>query len=310
MDLTKRQKEIFDFIRRYASRYGYPPTVREIGKAVGPAFVLDRPRPPRQPGEGGAAAPRPDQAARDRAAGRPGEARHARVRACRWSVRSPPASRSSPRRTSRSTCRCRPRSAASEGDYILQVKGDSMRDAGILEGDYVVVQRGRRRRQRRDRRRADRGRGDREALLPREGPGPASAGQQGLQADPHPRREGARPGGRRLQERLRMAAARDPEIQPSPSGRRRGLAAPTARSSRAGRRSRTPSSASGRTWSRRGAPSAPSAAARWAAPRAASPAAPSSADRIWRGSAEPRSHYSVPGKGARQARSKRVVGAA
>ena len=35
MDLTKRQKEIFDFIRRYASRYGYPPTVREIGKAVG-----------------------------------------------------------------------------------------------------------------------------------------------------------------------------------------------------------------------------------------------------------------------------------
>jgi repressor LexA len=35
MDLTKRQKEIFDFIRRYAAKYGYPPTVREIGKAVG-----------------------------------------------------------------------------------------------------------------------------------------------------------------------------------------------------------------------------------------------------------------------------------
>ena len=35
MDLTKRQKEIFDFIRKYASRYGYPPTVREIGQAVG-----------------------------------------------------------------------------------------------------------------------------------------------------------------------------------------------------------------------------------------------------------------------------------
>jgi repressor LexA len=26
-----------------------------------------------------------------------------------------------------------------DGDYILEVKGDSMRDAGILEGDYVVV---------------------------------------------------------------------------------------------------------------------------------------------------------------------------
>ena len=35
VDLTKRQKEIFDFIRRYGSKYGYPPTVREIGKAVG-----------------------------------------------------------------------------------------------------------------------------------------------------------------------------------------------------------------------------------------------------------------------------------
>jgi len=28
---------------------------------------------------------------------------------------------------------------AEQGDYVLTVKGDSMRDAGILEGDYVVV---------------------------------------------------------------------------------------------------------------------------------------------------------------------------
>ncbi len=35
MDLTKRQKEIFDYIRKYAAKTGYPPTVREIGKAVG-----------------------------------------------------------------------------------------------------------------------------------------------------------------------------------------------------------------------------------------------------------------------------------
>lgn len=27
-----------------------------------------------------------------------------------------------------------------QGDYVLRVKGDSMKDAGILEGDYVVVQ--------------------------------------------------------------------------------------------------------------------------------------------------------------------------
>src|SRR5471030_1248012 len=35
MDLTKRQQEIFDFIRKYSANYGYPPTVRDIGKAVG-----------------------------------------------------------------------------------------------------------------------------------------------------------------------------------------------------------------------------------------------------------------------------------
>ena len=35
MDLTKRQQEIFDFIKRYSARHGYPPTVRDIGKAIG-----------------------------------------------------------------------------------------------------------------------------------------------------------------------------------------------------------------------------------------------------------------------------------
>ena len=34
-DLTKRQQEIFEFIKKYSARYGYPPTVRDIGKAVG-----------------------------------------------------------------------------------------------------------------------------------------------------------------------------------------------------------------------------------------------------------------------------------
>src|SRR3954452_8301101 len=34
-ELTKRQQEIYDFIRRYSAKYGYPPTMRDIGKAVG-----------------------------------------------------------------------------------------------------------------------------------------------------------------------------------------------------------------------------------------------------------------------------------
>src|SRR4029450_1032785 len=33
--LTKRQREGAEFINHYGAKYGYPPTVREIGKAVG-----------------------------------------------------------------------------------------------------------------------------------------------------------------------------------------------------------------------------------------------------------------------------------
>ena len=33
--LSKRQQEIYDFVVRYAAKHGYPPTVREIGEAVG-----------------------------------------------------------------------------------------------------------------------------------------------------------------------------------------------------------------------------------------------------------------------------------
>ncbi len=35
LNLTKRQQEIVDFIKKYSAKYGYPPTVRDIGKAIG-----------------------------------------------------------------------------------------------------------------------------------------------------------------------------------------------------------------------------------------------------------------------------------
>ena len=34
-DLTDRQKDIFQFIKRSVNDKGYPPSVREIGNAVG-----------------------------------------------------------------------------------------------------------------------------------------------------------------------------------------------------------------------------------------------------------------------------------
>ena len=185
MDLTKRQKEIFDFIGRYASRYGYPPTVREIGKAVGlhssstvHAHLANLEKVGllrRDPTKPRAIELLVDRAKRAmRGPGLPlvgqvaaGEPILAEENIEEY-VQLPAAI------------------GGEDGDYILQVRGDSMRDAGILEDDYVVVSASDH---------ADNGeivvalierRGDREALLPREGPDPAPARQQGLQADSHP----------------------------------------------------------------------------------------------------------------------------
>jgi repressor LexA len=138
VDLTKRQKEIFDFIRRYASRYGYPPTVREIGKAVGlhssstvHAHLANLEKVGllrRDPSKPRAIELLVDRAKRVvRSSGLPvvghvaaGEPVLAEENIEEY-VQLPAAL------------------GGDQGDYILRVKGDSMQDAGILEGDYVVV---------------------------------------------------------------------------------------------------------------------------------------------------------------------------
>ena len=138
MDLTKRQREIFEFIRRYASRYGYPPTVREIGKAVGlhssstvhahlanlEKVGLLR-RDPTKPRAIELLVDRAKRAMRgpglplvgDVAAGEPILAEEN----IEEYLELPSAI------------------GGDEGDYVLRVSGDSMRDDGILGGDYVVV---------------------------------------------------------------------------------------------------------------------------------------------------------------------------
>ena len=35
MELSPRQREIIEFVNQHVDQYGYPPTVREIGQAVG-----------------------------------------------------------------------------------------------------------------------------------------------------------------------------------------------------------------------------------------------------------------------------------
>jgi repressor LexA len=141
MDLTKRQQEIFDFIRRYSAKYGYPPTVRDIGKAVGLASsstvhahlanlekigLLRRdPSKPR-------AIELLDRAVESvrgigRTEGLPvvgsvaaGEPMLAEENIEDY-VDVPEIA------------------GGSDGEYLLRIRGDSMKNAGILEGDFVVV---------------------------------------------------------------------------------------------------------------------------------------------------------------------------
>jgi len=148
MDLTKRQQEIFDFIRKYSAKYGYPPTVRDIGKAVGLAssstvhahlsnlekLGLLR----RDPSK-----PRAIEML-DRAVGSVGSA----VETVRGIVRaeglpllgSVAAGQPMLAEENIEDYVSVPEIAGGgEGEYLLRIRGDSMKEAGIIEGDFVVV---------------------------------------------------------------------------------------------------------------------------------------------------------------------------
>ncbi len=140
-ELTRRQQEILDHIRSEVHRVGYPPSVREIGEAVGlsssstvhshlaaleaKGFIRRDPSKPRAlevldfrdndvavdygqvysvPVVGQVAAGQPILAAENIEQTLP-----------------------------------LPAEFAGESTFILRVRGDSMIDAGILEGDFVVV---------------------------------------------------------------------------------------------------------------------------------------------------------------------------
>ena len=273
MDLTKRQQEIFDFIKRYSSAHGYPPTVRDIGKAVGLAssstvhahlanlekLGLLR----RDPSK-----PRAIELL-DRVRGDVGAAVGSAVDNVRDALRSGlpivgQVAAGSPMLAEENIedyVQVPSIAGGDQGEYVLRVRGESMKDAGILEGDFVVV---------RPQETATDGEivvalvgggGDRQALLPRGRPRPPAAREHHDAADPLEGRPGAGPSGRRLQERhvngtlsfdFDTAYARPPP----PAGgagaveRPRALVAPRPSASAAGARSTRFSSARGRACSR------------------------------------------------------------
>ena len=150
MDLTKRQQEIIDFIKRHAQDHGYPPTVRDIGSAVGLASSstvhahlanLERlgllRRDPSKPramellDRGGA----PAQGAR----GRRALAREALGSGLpllgQVAAGTPIVAEENVEEYIETPSAC----GGDRGEYLLRVRGESMKDAGILDGDLVVV---------------------------------------------------------------------------------------------------------------------------------------------------------------------------
>ena len=174
--LTRRQQAILDVIRDSVERRGYPPSIREICESAGLAstssvahqlamlerkgFLRRDPNRPRavdvrSPGEpldGKSAASGPLQRRRRPAATPPSSSR--------WSAASRPAARSSPSRWSRTSSRCRATLVGEGTLFMLKVAGDSMIEAAIADGDWVVVRQQHDADERRHRGGDDRRRGD------------------------------------------------------------------------------------------------------------------------------------------------------
>jgi repressor LexA len=142
MDLTKRQQEIFDFIRRYTDLNGYPPTVRDIGKAVGLAssstvhahlanlekLGLLRRDPTK---------PRAMELLDRAAAGVRGFVNPGLPLVGHVAAGTPILAEENVEEH----IQCPSAAGGDGGDYLLRVRGESMKNAGIIDGDLVVVQR-------------------------------------------------------------------------------------------------------------------------------------------------------------------------
>ena len=150
-ELTTRQQQILDYIRKCIEVKHYPPSVREISPGHRVVLPFHRPRSPQRPrGQRGSSnvmarshVPWSSREARTRPAGAP------RSSPCR--VQRPLPRRASARRSRRrrhsDTRRAKHREEVplptslfgDRNSFLLTVHGDSMINAGIYDGDTLLV---------------------------------------------------------------------------------------------------------------------------------------------------------------------------
>jgi repressor LexA len=142
--VSKRQREIYDFVVAYARKHGYPPTVREIGAEVGLAspstvhvhlakleeagYLRRDPSKPRAL----------ELVGRDRSTPPPTPADvHLLPLVGEIAAGGPLLAEEN----IEDYIRVPEPLARGEGEFLLRVKGESMIEAGIMPGDVVIVQR-------------------------------------------------------------------------------------------------------------------------------------------------------------------------
>jgi repressor LexA len=146
--LTDRQQQIWNYLVEYVDRHGYPPTVREIGEEVGlasPSTVhahlanLERAgllkRDPTKPRA-------LELIGRERATSQPAAAALSDAAQSFDAVRLPlvgEIAAGAPLLAEQNIEEYMAFPSSTRGDFVLRVRGDSMIEAGIIDGDVVIV---------------------------------------------------------------------------------------------------------------------------------------------------------------------------
>ncbi|MFM7246826.1 MAG: transcriptional repressor LexA [Actinomycetota bacterium] len=149
MALTKRQQEVLEVVEQYTEEHGYPPTVREIGEAIGlasPSTVHAHLKALEQSGALRRDATKPraidlGERRREREARRPDPIELPGVRMLPMVGAIAAGSPILAEENITEHIAVPEQITASGENFLLAVRGDSMVNAGILDGDTVVIRR-------------------------------------------------------------------------------------------------------------------------------------------------------------------------